>query len=136
MKRITTIVAVFVFALSLISAVDSQAANNDSFNKNLVKALKSDNQGLQVSALQLVVKYGKDIDIKDATLDVVRIYRRSNNEQFRQLALAAINASQNEWAIGVVARDYQFETNPKIKKMMAAVLSANGKTSGSQVSAQ
>ena len=136
MKRITTIIAVFVFALTLISAVDSQAADNKTFSKNLVKALKSDNQGLQVSALQLVVKYGKKVDVEDATLGVVRIYRRSNNEQFRQLALAAIHASQNDWAISVVARDYQFETNPKIKKMMAAVLSASGKAIASPVSAQ
>lgn len=136
MKHITTIVAVFVFVLTLFSVADTQAADNEDFSKNLVRALKSDNQGLQVSALQLVIKYGKEVNVKDATLDIVRIYRRSNNEQFRKLALAAINASKNEWAIGVIARDYQFETNPKIKKMMAAVLTANGKAGSSPISAQ
>lgn len=136
MKRTLTIFATVLFAFSLIFAVNSQATDYEAFSKNLVKALKSDNQGLQVSAMQQVIKYGKKVDVKDATLDIVRVYRRSNNEKFRQLALAAINAMQSEWALGIVKRDYQFETNPKIKKMMAAVLNANKEKAKILVSAQ
>ena len=136
MKRALTIFATFLFAFSLIFAATSQATDYDAFSKNLVKALKSENQGLQVSAMQQVIKYGKKVDVKDATLDIVRVYRRSNDENFRKLALAAINAMESEWALGIVKRDYQFETNPKIKKMMAAVLNANKDKVGISASAQ
>ena len=136
MKRTLTIFATVLLAFSLIFAANSQATDYEAFSKNLVKAVKADNQGLQVSALQQVIKYGNKVEVKDATLDIVRIYRRSNNEQFRQLALAAINAMESEWALGIVKRDYQFEANPKIKRMMAAVLNANKEKAGISVSAQ
>jgi hypothetical protein len=87
-----------------------------------VKAIKSDNEGLKVSALRLVIKHGDKVNVEEATLGIVELYRRSDNEQFRQLALAVINATQNEWALNIVARDYQFETNPTIKNMKDAIL--------------
>ncbi len=51
MKRIVIISAVFVVAFFLAATVSSQATDFEAFSKNLVKALKSDNQGLQVSAI-------------------------------------------------------------------------------------
>ena len=122
MKRILTLVAVFVFAFSLVSASTSQAVDYEAFSKNLVKALKSENQGLQVSAMQQVIKYNDKVNVDDAIIELVRVYRRHSDERFRRLALATISATQNEWALGIVKRDFQFEKNLKVKKMMAAVI--------------
>ena len=127
MKRIATLLTVFVFAFSLVAATNSFATDYEAFGKNLVKALKSDNQGLQVSAMQQVIKYGTKVNVSSAVIDVVRVYRTNKNAPFRQLALAAINAMKSEWALGIVQRDYNFEKNPKIKRMMAAVLVANNR---------
>ncbi len=127
MKRIATLLTVFVFAFSLVVATNSFAADYEAFGKNLVKAIQSDNQGLQVSAMQQVIKYGTNVNVNNAVLDIVRVYRINKNKHFRQLALAAINAMQSEWALGIVQRDYNFEKDPQIKRMMAAVLIANNR---------
>ena len=136
MKRIATILTVFVLAFLLVAANNSQASDYEAFSKNLVKALKSDNQGLQVSAMEKVIRYGTAVNVDGAVLDIVRVYRTNKNEQFRQLALAAIHAMQNEWALGIVQRDYRFERNPKIKRMMAAVITANVKDAELPISVQ
>ena len=122
MKRIVIISTIFVVAFFLSATVSSQATDFEAFSKNLVKALKSDNQGLQVSAMQKVIKYGTKVNVDAAVINIVRVYRTNKDERFRQLALAAISSMQNEWAVGIVQRDYRFERNPKIKRMMAAVL--------------
>ena len=133
MKRITLIIILGCICLTSIAWAghlnqeddwDKMLANTkwDIFSKNLVKALKSENLGLKVSAMQLVIKYKEKVDVENASLDVVRLYRRHKDERVRQLALVTLHAMKNDWALGIVKRDYNFENNLKVKKLMAAVI--------------
>ena len=92
------------------------------YSKNLVTALKSDNLGLQVSAMQQVIKYKDYINVDRAALDLVRIYRRHKDDRMRQLALVTLYSAKNDWAMGIIKRDFNFECCPKVKRLMAAML--------------
>ena len=117
MKRTFIILTVFVFVISLFSFSGLYAKETpdwESFSKNLVKALKSSNEGLQVSAMQLVIKYGEKVDVDDAVLDLVKLYRNHKDVRVRQIALVTINVIGNDWAIGIVKRDFAFENSQRI----------------------
>ena len=130
MKRNMIIFAILMFSFTLIFSHVSfaqQKVDWDMFSKNLVKALKTPNTGLQVSAMQKVITYADKLDISDAALELVRLYRNHKDERVRQLALVTINATNNDWAAGIVKRDYNFEKSAKIKRVMAAIIAANEK---------
>ena len=97
------------------------------FSDHLVKAIQSDNQGLQVSAMQHVIRYAGKVDVHTAAFKLIRIYRRNKDEFLRQLALVTIYASQNDYALSIVKRDYNFEKSEKIKRTMAAILTEQAK---------
>jgi hypothetical protein len=133
MKRITlTFALLFIFLTSIAwtANLEDQDAWNKIiaktnwklFSKNLVQAIKSDNLGLKVSAMQKVIKYKEKVDVEDAALEVVRLYRRHKDDRVRQLALVTLHSMQNDWALGIVKRDYNFENNSKIKRLMAAII--------------
>ena len=136
MKKSLTILTALVFSLVLITGNNSFAGDKDLkcigcviektdwkvFSNNLVKALKSDNPGLQASAMQIVIRYGTKVNVDRAILDIVRLYRINKDEKVRQLALVTIHATQHQFALDIVKRDLLFENNPKIKKTMLAIL--------------
>lgn len=95
------------------------------FSKNLVIALKSGNTGLQVSAMQLVIKWDKKVNVSAAALDLVKLYRKHENEKVRQIALVTINTMNNDFAAGIVARDIAFEKSEQMKRLMVAVIKQN-----------
>ena len=43
------------------------------------------------------------------------------------MALKTIYELQNDWALGVLARDVNYEKSPKIKRMLVAILSEQSK---------
>jgi len=147
MKRIIlTFTLLFIFLTSIVwtaNLEDQDAWNKllaktnwELFSKNLVNALNSDNLGLKVSAMQKVIKYKEKVDVEDAALEIVRLYRRHKDERVRQLALVTLHSMQNDWALGIVKRDYNFENNSKIKRLMAAIIVDRKKTKTSMESSQ
>lgn len=102
-----------------------EKTNWKSFSKNLVTAIKSGNTGLQVSAMQLVIKWGDRINVSGAALDLVKLYRKHENEKVRQIALVTINAMNNDWAAGIAIRDLAFEDSERMKRMMVAIIRQN-----------
>ncbi|TVL99762.1 MAG: hypothetical protein CV087_16625 [Candidatus Brocadia sp. WS118] len=95
----------------------------DAFSKNLVKALQSSNSGLQRSAMQLVIKYGNQVNVNDAVFDVMRVFRYDKDQGVRRLALTTLTNMNNKWAMGFLKRQIQFEGDPVIKKQLIAVTS-------------
>ena len=65
--------------------------------------------------MQLVITYADKLDVSDAALDLVRLYRTHKDERVRQMALVTIHTINNDWAAGIVKRDYAFEKSNKIK---------------------
>lgn len=128
---ILAIVAVFITGLQTVNASDVDWAK---FSKNTVKALKSDSPGLQKSAMQMVIKYGDKLDVGDAVFDVMRVFRNGKNRGDRRLALAALVHMDNEWAMGFLKRQSEFEKDPVIKNQLASLGSESNKMEAADLS--
>lgn len=146
MKRITTFVTVFALSLALATAsfagngTDKKseaealatlktaetnaitAAQWAAFNKNLVHALQSDIDGVQLAAVQLVIKYGDQVDVDDAVFDVVRLYRDNADDDVRRMAVVALGKMQHPWAMDLLKRSLRFEKTPTVRKTLHAVV--------------
>ena len=129
-KLFWVIVVLFGVAFSW-SSVNGQHAdrtklikgtNWNAFSKNLVVALKTDNLGLQISAMQHIIHWADHLKVGEAAPVLIRLYRNHENVRVRQIALVTINAINNDWAKGIVKRDIAFEESARIKKMMYAIL--------------
>jgi hypothetical protein len=104
-------------------SVQADEVDWETFSKNLVKALQSDNDGLMLSAALMIVQYGEQLDVKDAVFDVMRIFRNDPNPKVRQLALVTLTHMKSDWAMEFLKREIQFEKDPVIKKQLIAVTS-------------
>lgn len=118
------IIGIVMMGLHEVNASD---INWKAFSKNLVKALKSENPGLQQSAMQMVIRYSDWLDVKAAEFDVMRIFRNQKNQAVRQLALMALIGMNSNWAVGFLKTQIEFEEDPIIKKQMLTVTSESFK---------
>ncbi len=124
MKRfaIFVILIQLCFASTVWSRDQDDKTNWDLFSKNLVKAIQNKNLGLKISALQHVIHHKDNINVDRAVIDIVRLYRSHKDDRVRQLALVTLHAMENDWAIGIIKRDFRFEKSPQIKRIMLAIL--------------
>jgi len=111
-------------SLSAVLADEPAEVNWDKFSDGLVMALQSDNIGVKLSAMQMVIKYGDKVDVVKARYDVMDTFLYSKNRKERQLALIALYKINNVLDMGLLERQYQFEEDPVIKNQIAAVLIA------------
>ncbi len=118
------IIGIIVLGVSAQSA-DLSDADWDAFSKNLVVALKSENPGIQQSAMQLVIKYQGQLDVKDALFDVMHMFRYHESTRVRQLALVTILSMNSRWAVDFLKRQRQFEDDPIIKRHLDRINFAN-----------
>jgi len=116
--------ATVFLSLSTVLATESDNVNWDRFSKGLKMALKSDNLGVKLSAMQLVIKYGNKVDVKDARYDVMDTFLYSKDRRVRQLALVTLSKINNTFDMGLLERQIKFEDDPVIKNQIAAVLIA------------
>jgi len=92
------------------------------FSDNLINALKSGNEGLQISAMQLVVTHADNVWVHDAVYDIYQIFCNNENPRVRQLALVTLYRIQNNWVLQCLCKDVKKETNPTIKHQMLAII--------------
>ena len=130
-KSLIGVIVVLVMVILSVGSVHGRQSEQDKlikstdwkkFSKNLVMALKSDNLGLQISAMQHIIHWNKYVKVGEAAPVLIKLYRQHENERVRQISLVTINAINNDWAKGIVKRDIAFEESAKIKKMMYAIL--------------
>lgn len=125
MKRIQFFTAVLIGFLALawsVQANDLPKEKWDSFSNNLIVALKSQNEGLQRSAMMRIIQYADKVKVDVAVYDVVRIYRKHSDENMRQLALVTLYKMDNKWAIDFLKRAAKFEKSPRLQKQIYAIL--------------
>jgi len=115
------VLLVVLMAFGLQDAYSGEA-KWDNFSKNLVIALKSDNEGLRRSAMNLIVRYGESLNVDEAVFDVVQIFRYSDNQKERRLALIALYKMQNDWSMYFLKRHMKFEDNPTLKHQIAVIV--------------
>ena len=112
---------IFIFSLNLANAQDKEV-NWEAFSKNLVKALETDNEGLQLSAMGMIVRYADHLDVDDAVFDIIRIYRLHDNHRVRILAMITLHKMQNEWAMYYLRRSMEFETDERVQKQCCRIV--------------
>ena len=95
------------------------------FGENLVVALKSDNDGLQLSALQRIVVYGERIDVSDARFELVRLFRDNKDERVRMTALNALSKVRDGWVADFLYRSARFESDAHMASLMYHAAIAN-----------
>jgi hypothetical protein len=124
-KNLVTLVAVglLVFAFTAVYANENlENVDWDAFSENLVVGLKSDNLGVRTSAMQQVIRYADNVNVDDAIFDIVEMYRSSNDEKVRQLALAAMHKTENAWAMDFLKRNLKFEKSEKLRTAIYHIL--------------
>ena len=151
MKRIVTIIALFALFCTLSTGayagpdgddakkakteaeakaalVASEAAAIDAatwkaFSTNLVHALKMDNDGVKVAAMQYIIRYGDKLDVDAAVFDVMGIYRNHNDDNVRRMAVVALGQMQSKGAIGYLRLSIQYEKSEMLRYTIQAVVS-------------
>lgn len=132
MKKFYLILLIIFFCFSLSNLVGAKEkddwgeliakTNWERYSKGLEMAIKSDNLGLNVHAMQQIIRYCDHVIIKDVILDIVRMYRSHKDDRVRHLALVTLYALRNDFGLGIIKRDYEFECCPEIKHTMTAIL--------------
>jgi len=120
------IIATFVLSTMLLIAAafagESEKTDWDAFSKNLVKSLKSDNEGIQLSAMQQVITYADKVNVGDAVFDIVQVYRSHKDVKVRQLALTTLHKTNNAWAMDFLKRNLEHEKSPVLKAQIYHIL--------------
>ncbi|HCR48790.1 MAG TPA: hypothetical protein DIW24_04110 [Bacteroidetes bacterium] len=100
-----------------------QTVNKVLFAKGLKVALMSDNLGVRQGALQQYVMYGQDLKVDQATVfEIVKIYRNSQNEPMRILALSALSSINNSWANDFLERSVKSEKSVWVQEKTRDVI--------------
>ena len=120
------IIATFVLSTRVLfaAAFAGESAETDwnAFSKNLVKSLKSENEGIRLSAMQQVITYADKVNVDDAVFDIVKVYRSHEDVKVRQLALTALHKTNNAWAMDFLKRNLEFEKSPVLKTQIYHIL--------------
>ena len=112
--------AAVLLSLFLTGTIFATPDNVDweSFSKNLTAALKSDNSGLQQSAMCMIIQYADNVKVpRDAIFEIVKVFRSHDNENVRLLALVALYKTQDPWAMDYLQRHRRYEQESRIKKL-------------------
>ena len=125
-QKLTIYFITFALLLMIINVTSALATERnvkwDVVSENLVNALQSDNPGLQQSAMRLIIQYANQVDVDEAVFDMMCLYRHSDDSKVRQLALVTLHKIGDDYAMGFVKRNLQFETDEKIIKLSNAIL--------------
>jgi hypothetical protein len=105
----------------VLSATDWKA-----YGDNLQDALKTGHEGLQNSALRLIVAYGDQLQLgNDAVVDVMRLYREGTSDQTRRMAVVALGEIDSDLALNYLERSRDFEKSETVQRTINAVVSAH-----------
>ena len=120
-----------IFNSLLIVAVMSQTSvlmaqerevNWQAFSVNLVKALKSDNPGLQQSAMQRIIRYADKLNVDDAVYDIANIFRFDDNPRVRRLAMVTLATIDTDKSIEYLSKYLKYEESNSIRKQACCVM--------------
>ncbi len=124
--KVTIYLVALAFMLMIINTATAQNTDRnidwEIVSENLVNAIQSDNPGLQQSAMRLVIQFSDYVDADEALLDMMRLYRFSDDSKVRQLALVTLNKIGSEYAMDFARRNLEYETDEKIIKLSNACL--------------
>ena len=128
MKKYSFTIYLSALALMLMAITSAPAQTTEGnydwelISENLVAGIHSENPGVQKAAMLLVIHHADNLDMDDAELDMMKIYRFSDDTKMRQLALVTLHKIESEYAMDFVKRNLEFETDEKILRISQAAL--------------
>ena len=123
----TSLVVLVLLSANSLFAQEGKKIDWQAFSTNLIKAIKSSNEGLQLSAMQQVIRSSDSLDVVLARYVVMDVFMNHKDQQVRQLALATLSKIDNPMDIGLLELHYKWEKNETIKKMINNVLIEKGR---------
>ena len=123
MKRMLYVFPLIVLLFVQLSIADDirkiEDVNWDQFSENLVKAVKSNNEGVQAGALKNIIAYAGNLNVQDAQFDILRMYRDGNDQRLRQMAVVALHRMESKVGMYIMKRNLDLENNPVIQRQIA-----------------
>lgn len=92
------------------------------FSENLVVGLGGDNEGLKLSALQMIVRYGDHLDVRAAEFDVIRLFQDHPDQRVRRLAAVACGRLKSNWAMGFLRMAEPFERDARVRATIRSLV--------------
>ncbi|MCB0282953.1 MAG: HEAT repeat domain-containing protein [Calditrichae bacterium] len=124
MKKLGYILVLLISLSSFAFSNVNEKVDWSLFSNNLEKSLKSENLGVRLSAMQMIIRYSDKIDVSKGVYDVMREFRNNDDQNVRKLALITLYKMQNDWAIDFLKRQYRFEDNSDIKNKIERIVVA------------
>jgi len=95
------------------------------FEENVAAGIRSENAGVQESAMGQITKFGRYMDFsRDDVITVVRVYRNAGTFRNRQLAITAIGSMNDRWGIEFLDMLSATETSEQLQRSMKAIVDA------------
>ena len=116
-------------ALAVLNAAEAAAVDAATwkvFSKNLVQALRMDNDGVKTAAMQYIIRYNTQLDVNEAAIDVARLYRNHQDDNVRRMAVVALSKMQSNWAIGYLRLSKNYEKSETVRQTIQAVIAEHG----------
>ncbi len=98
----------------------------EAFSGSLVRALASDHKGLQAAAMRLAIQYADQANVEAATVDLIKIYRNSDDVNMRLMAVTTLGRIGSARGIEFLARSERFEKSPVVRRHIRATLTDAG----------
>ncbi len=122
MKNQVLVFTMLALFLASAFATASETVDWNDYSKKLVTSLKSDNEGVKLSAMQQVITYSDKVNVDAAIHEIVKVYRTHEDVKVRQLALTTIHKTQNSWAMDFLKRNLAHESSPVLKAQIYHIL--------------
>jgi hypothetical protein len=96
------------------------------YSHRLVDGMRSESPGIVQAALRLSIQYATLVDVNEAVVDMMKIYRNHSDERVRHLAAVALASTGSDLALGYLRLSLDYEKSPAIQRTIKAVTSAVG----------
>lgn len=106
------------FSWGVLDTGNAQTREIDwaAFSKNLVHALQSDNEGLQQSAMCLIIEHSDHRSVDAAAFDLLQIFRHHQNRGMRTLAMMTLFKMQHNFGMFLIQRSITLDRDEFIRK--------------------
>lgn len=92
------------------------------YSRALERSILGEHPGVRMDAVRQLVRYKGRVHAGVATLDVVRLYRDALDPRVRLLALSALHATGDAWAMDFLRRSVPFERDARLRRVMKAIV--------------
>jgi len=72
--------------------------------------------------MRYVILYADHVEVSEAAIDVMRIYRNDDDLNRRRMAVVTLGSMKNQWAFRFLERSVQFEKSEIVAQTIMAVL--------------